>query len=827
VSFWALSEMVRARLGVTDGEPTESVEQKLSAAVEQLLPDADERAWMRPRLATLLGLEAGPTFPREDLFGAWTAFFERVGRGTAGVVLVFDDMQYADAGLFDFLDYLLDAARFPLFVMTIGRPELAETRPAWGTGRRATATYVEPVSDSVMGEIVDALVGGLPAAARATLVERAEGIPLYALETVRSLIDRDAVIPKDGRYILADDADARVDLATLDAPASLQALIAARLDALTPPERQAVQDAAVHGLAFSRDGLAAVSAVPDLEAVLAQLVRKEILVMHEDRFSPERGQYRFVQALVRTVAYDTLARRDRKARHLAVAAYLESTASSDELAAVIARHYVDAIDSARDDADAATLERRAIELLERAGRRAESLGSPDEALRHYLAAFSRDPEAVTKARLLEGMARTAQLSGLYDDALGYGEQARAAYEALGQRLDGARVTALMGNSYTSRGEMRKAIELMTPAYEQLDETPESVEAALALAENLARAHSMAGGFREASVYADRALQLADSTQDQQRVVALLNRVAVIWFQDSKPTGAVALLRAAVELGRDKQLFHALIIPLINTTCFVKNRHLPTALEAGREAAQLIAQVGARDLTGGVIGNLMGTLLIAGEWDEAEALYAEYQAELESAGPYDVSPPQTVINLIRDARGGRLEPVVEYTPEGDPMSELWVAIAHAVVPGTDDAVETSRLLTAAIDGVYAAAQIDDDFTIGWPIAVEWALDVGAIEVAERLVAMVGDAPPGLVNPLAHAHHLRLRALVNRAKGAEASEVAADLEAAVGEFRAFGVPFYLAKALLEHGAPESVEEAREIFSRLGATPWLAKAQTVSVS
>ncbi|MDX6562883.1 MAG: hypothetical protein QOD65_2697, partial [Gaiellales bacterium] len=231
-------------------------------------------------------------------------------------------------------------------------------------------------------------------------------------------------------------------------------------------------------------------------------------------------------------------------------------------------------------------------------------------------------------------------------------------------------------------------------------------------------------------------------------------------------------------------------------------------------------------TGGVIGNLMGTLLIAGEWDEAEALYAEYQAELESAGPYDVSPPQTVINLIRDARGGPLEPVVDYTPEGDPVSELWMAIAHTLVPGTD-AVETSRLLTAATEGVNAAIQIDDDFTIGWPIALERALAVGVIEDAERLLALVGDAPPGLVNPLAHAHHLRLRALVNRAKGAEASEVAADLEAAVGEFRAFGVPFYLAKALLELGAPESLEEARDIFSRLGATPWLAKAQTVSVS
>ena len=127
VSFWALSEMVRARLGVTDGEATESVNQKLTAGLEELVTEADERAWLRPRLATLLGLDTSQTFPREDLFAAWTAFFERVSRGRACVAMVFDDMQYADAGLLDFLDYLLDAARFPLFVMTLARPELTET----------------------------------------------------------------------------------------------------------------------------------------------------------------------------------------------------------------------------------------------------------------------------------------------------------------------------------------------------------------------------------------------------------------------------------------------------------------------------------------------------------------------------------------------------------------------------------------------------------------------------------------------------------------------------------------------------------------------------
>lgn len=110
-----------------------------------------------------------------------------------------------------------------------------------------------------MGQVVDGLVDGLPATARATLVARADGIPLYAVETVRALIDRDAVVPLEGRYVLAPDAVERVDLTTLGAPASLHVLSAARLDALTPAERRVVHDAAVHGMAFARDGLAATS----------------------------------------------------------------------------------------------------------------------------------------------------------------------------------------------------------------------------------------------------------------------------------------------------------------------------------------------------------------------------------------------------------------------------------------------------------------------------------------------------------------------------------------------------------------------------------------
>ena len=171
-----------------------------------------------------------------------------------------------------------------------------------------------------MDALVDALVPGMPAAARAKITSQAQGIPLFAVETVRALIDRDIVQPVEGVYRLTGD------VGELAVPDSLHALLAARLDALDPGVRRLVADAAVLGTTLPRRGAdrgvrAGRSAV---RAALAELVRREVLSVSADPLSPERGSYRFAQDMLRQVAYDTLSRRDRKTRHLAVAAHLRA-----------------------------------------------------------------------------------------------------------------------------------------------------------------------------------------------------------------------------------------------------------------------------------------------------------------------------------------------------------------------------------------------------------------------------------------------------------------------------------------------------------------------
>ena len=167
----------------------------------------------------------------QDLVGAWRLFFERLA-DTSPTVLAFEDMQWADTSLLDFVEYLLEWSRdYPLYVITLARPELQERRPSWGAGQRNfSSLYLEPLSQAAMQELLEGLVPGLPERLRAQILARAEGVPLYAVETVRMLLDRGLLAQEGPIYKTAGEIE------TLEVPETLHALIAARLDGeLAPP----------------------------------------------------------------------------------------------------------------------------------------------------------------------------------------------------------------------------------------------------------------------------------------------------------------------------------------------------------------------------------------------------------------------------------------------------------------------------------------------------------------------------------------------------------------------------------------------------------------
>ena len=140
VTYWALADMVRMRCRISEEEETASASTKLRATLDEHILDAEERAFVEPRLAHLLGLAEHPASDKHDLFAAWRLFFERLADGYP-TVLAFEDMQWADASLLDFVEYLLDWSRsHPLFVVTLARPELLERRPH--VGSRAAELHV-------------------------------------------------------------------------------------------------------------------------------------------------------------------------------------------------------------------------------------------------------------------------------------------------------------------------------------------------------------------------------------------------------------------------------------------------------------------------------------------------------------------------------------------------------------------------------------------------------------------------------------------------------------------------------------------------------------
>jgi predicted ATPase len=179
-------------------------------------------------------------------------------------------------------------------VLVFARPELGQARPGFGTGRNRSTLTLDPLDPASMNALVDALVPGMPAAARAKITSQAQGVPLFAVETIRSLIDRH-IQPLEGAYRLTGN------IGELAVPDSLHALLAARLDALDPDVRRLIADAAVLGTTFSAEALIAVSRQdePSVRAELAELVRREVLIISAEPLSPERGSCEFAQNMQR------------------------------------------------------------------------------------------------------------------------------------------------------------------------------------------------------------------------------------------------------------------------------------------------------------------------------------------------------------------------------------------------------------------------------------------------------------------------------------------------------------------------------------------------
>ncbi|MGA8046596.1 MAG: adenylate/guanylate cyclase domain-containing protein, partial [Dermatophilaceae bacterium] len=494
--YYALAEAIRARLrlmrGVDDrgagGSPDagEDMGEVLTAVVTRLVPDEAERDWIAPRLGALLGVGSLGEFSRGDLFAAWTAFLRRVGTEGDSMVLQLDDAEHADAGLVAFVEHLM-AARFPILVMMMARPALLEDHPELARNPQSVLVNLAPLADGDVQRLLDGLVAGLPATVRHELAQRSEGVPLYAVETVRSLIDRGLVVALDGRYVLADR---EVDLTAIGAPASLQALVAARLDALSAPERQLVDVACVLGQTFHHDDLAAmVGPDMDLDGVLTRLERSQLVTRETSRWSGDFGRYRFVQAVVPQVAYAMLARRERRSTHLRAAEILaQSPDPSGELAPVIAEHLTRAADALPDEPDVSELRARALQHLSRAAERAEALGAVRECDAYLSTARGLTEDPLTRARLDLRRGLALERAYSYSATAVVLEPLVGIFDEAGDSVAAAVAAGALGAALVELGRVDEARALTEPRWLVMKDRQDADDAVVELAGAMSALH---------------------------------------------------------------------------------------------------------------------------------------------------------------------------------------------------------------------------------------------------------------------------------------------------------------------------------------------------
>jgi class 3 adenylate cyclase/tetratricopeptide (TPR) repeat protein len=647
ITFWALGEMVRRRARLTEDDDEAATRDRIAATLDEYVPDASERERIGPALLSLLGVGEAPAGGRDALFPAWRLFFERIAaRGTT--VMVFEDLQWADSGLLDFVDHVLDWSRgLPIMVVTLARPELFDRRPDWGANRRhLTALALEPLADPHVRAMLDGLVPGLPEDALAAIIGRAEGVPLYAVEMVRGLLSDGLVERRGDAYVPTGN------LSSIRVPDSLRSLIASRLDGLNADDRSLLQDASVLGQVFSAEALGAVigSDPADLATRLRDLVRRELLDVETDQRSPERGQYRFVQSLIREVAYGTLARRDRRARHLAVARHYEMV-GDDELAGALASHYLAAHEASDQGPEADAIAAQARLALTGAADRAAALGSHDQAVSYLELALAITTDPAERAPLLDRAARSAAAAAR-EDAQAFGEAAIEAYRAIGDLVATAAATARFGRVLIDGGQLDRAESVLEAAVgpaEELED-PEPLAATLA---NLARAHMRLARTGAAVAAADRALAIAERLNLEPVIAeALVNKASALNI-DGRRREASALHIAALDLARrigDRSMELRIRNNYANA---VADDDPADATRKTAEGAELARDMGDRGMYHWMVGMTAVAEMQEGRrWDENLATLrdAYESATLRS----DRARLRVFIGLIEAARGQRLD-----------------------------------------------------------------------------------------------------------------------------------------------------------------------------
>jgi len=819
VTFWALGEMVRRRAGLAENDDEATTRTRIQAMIGEFVPAPDDRRWVEPALLTLLGLEPAPAGGREVLFAAWRMLFERIAaRGTT--ILLFEDLQWADGGLLDFIEYLLEWARSsPLLIVTLSRPELLDRRPDWGaSARHFSALALEPLSPSAMRELLAGFVPGLPESAIEAILARADGVPLYAVETVRALVAEGRLERLEGGYRPVGD------LSELAIPDTLRSLIASRLDGLEPADRSLLQDGAVLGQTFTLEGLAAMAGVePEvLEPRLRALVRRELLELEVDPRSPERGQYGFVQSLIREVAYGTLAKRERRARHLTAARYFEGL-GDEELAGALASHLLAAHQASTAGPEAEAVAIQARLALRGAAERAATLGAHDQAVAYLRQALEVTPDPVERAALELRAARSASLAADHGAAE---TLARAAVEDARSSGDPARTSAAiagLGSVLLSANKIQQAVPMLEDALRDLPaETPLEVRARLLV--DLARALYRIDDSARSLEFVDQALPIAERLDLVDVMADGLNNKAAALGYLGRRREAIALMEAAVATAHEGGLVDAELRARSNLSSILWGHDPRRAGVLQRANLELALRVGDRAMALWIAAPATAWAWQAGEdWDAALESLEEILGLARTLE--DEAGLRTVQSFILTSRGAPPDHALETAEAAAAEAADPSDLAQVRVLRAERAFLAGDLRTAAEERIKAADEFAPLAHIYLDSAMRPLLWAGQADAARAVARRMAELPGS--NGKANRSDIRAAWAGIAALEGRRDEALASYRQVFAECLDFGMGFVYAERVLDAvrllGADtpelrEPAAEARAIFERLKAAPYL---------
>jgi class 3 adenylate cyclase/tetratricopeptide (TPR) repeat protein len=671
ITFFPLDDVVHQAAGIGQQDTPDSARAKLAALLDGA-GDADRIAGL---IAGLFGWATPGS--NEDAFWAVRKLLEHLARERP-VIVVFDDIHWAEPTFLDLIDHLSDWTRdAALLVLCIARPELLEVRPGWGGGKlNATSILLEPLPADEASELVDNLLGStvIPGPARGRILEAAEGNPLFVEEMLAMLIDDGLLRLDDGVWRSAED------LADVTIPPTIHLLLAARLDRLDAEERAVIERGSVEGKVFHAGAVTILSpdAVrPNVRSRLLTLARKELIRPDRPEFAGEDA-FRFRHLLVRDAAYQAMPKEQRAELHERYAGWLAEAAKDrlPEYEEILAHHLEQAYryrsELGPPDDPSRRLAARAAEHLSSSAERADERGDLPTA-RSLLQRCVELSDRTARARALVHLAEVlAELNDLAE-ANRIAAEAMEAADAVGNRPFSLRAQLVRSFTGTATdptrtmAQTREEVARVLAEAERLGDEDVRDRAILADAQELFFLGQTAAAMEMLDRLADRvatmprrvradvsaqlvvnayfgSVAVDDAFAVLDRAVQLRGEGLAARAHDLRVRGALLGMAGRFEEGRAsfaeaEALFDELGTPMMRITTsqvIAETHRLEGRLEEServlREMYDAYTSIGETGFNSTVCALLAHVLCDQGRFDEAEA-FAERSREMSSADDF--------------------------------------------------------------------------------------------------------------------------------------------------------------------------------------------------